>query len=239
MYGINKRITRFLVILSLVTFTACGKDGPTEPTPPEPPPPPPIPTRIVVSPSSVTLDAIGQATEVTASVYDQNNVPMTGAVVTWTSGDDAVAKVSATGQVTAVGNGSTTITASSDSASASVNVTVMQSVHGIVMDPQLATLTAVGETVQLTATVLDGNEQPVAGAAVSWNSSDAGVATVDDEGLVTAVNNGGTMITARSGNASASVNVTVMQSAHVIVIEPQMATLTRNRRDRSAYCDRT
>ena len=221
--SMSLRIPRILVVLSLVILNACGNDSPTEPVPPEPPAP--VPTRIAVTPALVTLDAIGQTAELSAQVLDQYNAPMAGAIVSWISGNAAVATVSASGQVKAVGNGSTLIAAQSGSASATVNVKVMQSAQSIAIDPQTATLTAIGETVQLTATVLDGNEQPVAGVAVSWTSSDMGVATVDDEGLVTAVGNGSTEITARSGGASASANVTVMQAAASIVIEPRMATL--------------
>ena len=218
-------LLRFFVVLSLVISTACGNDTPTEPETPEPPPPAPVPTRIAVTPASVTLDAVGQPAELSAQVFDQYNAPMAGAVVIWTSGDDAVAMVSTTGQVTAAGNGNTTITAQSGSASATVNVTVMQSAQSIVIDPPTATFTAIGDTVQLAATILDGNDQPITGVAISWNSSDPGVATVDDEGQVTAVGNGSTEITARSGGASTSANLTVMQAAHSVVIEPQKATL--------------
>ena len=221
----KQRILLIFAVLSLMISTACGTGSPTEPVPPEPPPPAPVPTRIAVTPALVTLDAVGQTAELSAQVFDQYNAPMAGAIVSWISGNAAVATVSTSGQVKAVGNGSTLIAAQSGSASATVNVTVMQSVQSIAIDPQTVTLTAIGETVQLTATVLDRNEQPVDGVAVSWISSDTGVATVDDEGLVTAVGNGSTEITARSGGASASVNVTVMQAAASIVIEPQMATL--------------
>ena len=84
---------------------------------------------------------------------------------------------------------------------------------------------SLGETVQLTATVLDGNGQPVANAEVAWSSSDEDVATVNAQGLVTAVGNGSVTITARSGSASASVPVSVMQSAGSVVVEPSTATL--------------
>ena len=218
--------TAAVLVTACLVLTACGTDGPTEPVPPEPPPPAPVPTRIAVTPSSVPLDAIGQTAELTAQVFDQYNAPMSSAVVTWTSGDVTVATVSAAGQVTSEGNGSTVVTAQSGSASASVDVTVMQSARSIAIEPQMVTFEAIGETVQLTATVLDGNDQPIADAAVSWTSSDTDVATVDDEGLITAVSNGSARITARSGSVSASVNLSVMQAAHSIVIEPQMATLT-------------
>ncbi len=209
MLRMNQRILLIFIGLSLFTLTSCGKDSPTEPELPESPPPPPIPSRIVITPSSVTLDAIGQTGQLTAQVFDQNNALMSSAVVTWTGSDDAVATVSTAGLVTGVGNGSASITARSGGSSASVNVTVMQTAHGIAIEPQTATLTAIGETMQLTATVLDRNEQPVAGVAVSWTSSDTGVATVDDEGLVTALSSGEVRITASHGGISDTVQIKV------------------------------
>ena len=65
--------------------------------------------------------------------------------------------MSADGLVTAVINGVTTITATSGDLSASIDVTVMQSPASIVVDPDNVTLAAVGDTVQLMATVLDHN----------------------------------------------------------------------------------
>ena len=220
-------LTIFLAI-GLPLLAACGKDSPTAPEPPAPPPPPPptpVPTRIEVTPSSVSLNAIGQTLQLTAQVFDQNNAVMSGATVVWSSSALSVATVNGQGLVTAVGNGSATVTARSGSASASVPVTMMQSAGSIVIEPSSATLMSLGETVQLSASVLDGNGQPVAGAEVTWSSSDEAVATVSAQGLVTAVGNGSATIAARSGSASASIPVSVMQSAGSIVIEPSMAAL--------------
>ena len=135
---------------------------------------------------------------------------MPGASVTWSSGNGAVATVNAEGLVTAVGNGSTQITARSGNATASITVTVAQSASRITITPESATLMSLGATVQLAARVLDRNGQAVSDAVVSWSSGDESVATVSAEGLVTAVMNGTAQITARSGSASFSVTVTVM-----------------------------
>lgn len=145
----------------------------------------------------------------TARVFDQNNAVMSDATVVWSSSDASVATVSAQGLVTAVANGSATVTARSGSVSASVPVSVMQSAGSIVIEPSSAILMSLGETVQLSASVLDGNGQPVSGAVVAWESSDSAVATVSEAGLVTAVGNGSATITARSGSASATITVTV------------------------------
>ena len=193
-----------------VFLTTCGKDSPTSPEPPEPPPPaPPVATRIEITPSSPRLSSIGQTVQLTARVFDQNNTPMNTATAAWSSNEPGVATVSAAGLVTAVGNGVARITARSGSASAGVDVRVMQVAGSIVIEPGEATLISLGATVQLSAMVLDENGQPVAAAVVSWQSSDAGVATVSAEGLVTAVGNGVTRITARSDSVSASINVSV------------------------------
>ena len=216
-----------VLVTTLILLTTCGKDSPTKSSEPEQPPTPPTPvaTKVEITPAEATLNAIGQTVQLTARVLDQNNQLMTGAALSWTSSAVSVATVSAQGLVTAVMNGAAIITARSGNASATVNVTVAQTTASIVIEPDMVSLMSIGQTAQLTATVRDGNGQPVADAAVTWQSSDESVATVDAQGLVTAVMNGAAIITARSGNASATVNVTVAQTTASIVIEPDMVSL--------------
>ncbi len=222
--------TAVLLATAYLSLATCGKDSPTkpttpEPTPPPPPPPAPVATRIEITPSSVTLNSLGQTAPLTARVFDQNNAVLSGATAAWSSSLPGVATVSSQGVVTAVANGTAQITARSGSATGSITATVKQSAGSIVIEPSSATLMAIGETVQLVASVLDKNRQPVAGSEVAWSSSDVSVASVSDAGLVTAVGNGSVTVAARSGSASASVPVTVMQSAGSVVIEPTSATL--------------
>lgn len=72
----------------------------------------------------------------------------------------------------------------------------------------------VGETRQLTAAAFDDQGEPVTAPTVSWRSGDAGVATVDAEGLVTAVDAGGTRIFAESGVAADSVPISVFDDSN-------------------------
>ena len=58
----------------------------------------------------------------------------------------------------------------------------------VTVTPSSANLSALGETVQLTAAVQDQNGNPLPGAVVSWSSSSAMVATVDAAGLELARN---------------------------------------------------
>ena len=92
----------------------------------------------------------------------------------------------------------------------------------VTVTPSSANLSALGETVQLTAAVQDQNGNPMPGAVVSWSSSSARVATVDTDGLVTAAGNGTATITAMAGQASGSAAVAV---SAVAVSDPDRAAL--------------
>ena len=200
------------VLLALLASTTCGKDGPTKtsPTPPPSPPAVPVATRIEITPSSVTFHAIGQTQQLTATVFDQNNRVMASAPVVWSSGDAAVASVNASqGLVTAAGNGTTRVTARSEDVQASADVTVAQLATRIVIEPGPAITLSIGATIQLTAAVLDRNDHPVLNAVATWSSDDAAVATVSPAGLVTAAGEGRTRVTARSGDASATIPIYV------------------------------
>jgi hypothetical protein len=75
----------------------------------------------------VTFSYLGATTTVIPVILDQNGSPLTG-TVTWLSDAPQVATVTAAGVVTAVANGSTTVRAASGNLSATVAVTVQQTV---------------------------------------------------------------------------------------------------------------
>ncbi len=84
----------------------------------------------------------------------------------------------------------------------------IQLVTGVSLAPTGKTLTARGETVTLSATVAPAN---AANKNVTWESSDSSVATVDSNGLVTAVANGTATITVTTedGFKTATAEITV------------------------------
>ena len=161
--------------------------------------------RIEIKPSSITLRRVGQTGQFTAVVYDAGNRIIPGAVVVWTSSDPAVATVDANGQVTAVSLGSSQVTASSGGVSTSrpVYVEIEQAPSRIVLNISEATLSAVGQSLQLDAQVYDADGAAIPVAVVTWSSNRPDVATVDGNGLMIAVSNGTTRVTATSGDASA------------------------------------
>ncbi len=86
------------------------------------------------------------------------------------------------------------------------------------VSPATSELTALGETVQLTAEVRDQNGRTMTGATVTWASDAAAVATVNSAGLAAAVANGTATITATAGDASGSASLTVAQEVRAVAV---------------------
>ena len=106
----------------------------------------------------------------------------------------------------ALGVGSTYITATCGTVSATCAVTVLPvPVSGIYLNKSSLNLT-VGASEKLVATVVP---EAATEKTVVWTSSDSNVATVDNDGLVVAKTAGSAIITATCGNVSAACIVTV------------------------------
>ncbi len=177
--------------------------------------------RIVVSKQFVHLPSIGDMVELFATVYDANNVEIQDAELMWSSGDPTVASVDEQDVVTAHMEGETSITVTSGALSASMRITVGQQTSLIVVSPESVDMTAIGETIQLIATAFDMGDREVPGAELTWTSEDPTVATVNNQGVVTAQMNGQTLVTVTWKDVYASVTVTVEQQAHRILAAPQ------------------
>jgi len=83
----------------------------------------------------------------------------------------------------------------------------------ITVDPASVSFTAVGQTEQLSPTVVDGQGTPLPDEPVSWSTNNSAVATVTPDGLVTAAGAGTAQVTAAAGSAHATVEVEVIQTA--------------------------
>ncbi|MYA42704.1 MAG: hypothetical protein F4087_01420 [Gemmatimonadetes bacterium] len=175
---------------------------------------------VAVSPSTGTLEALGDTVRLLAEATDANGHPVVGTVFTWTSGNTLVAMVDSAGLVTAVGNGQTEIAAASGAVSGTATVTVAQQPGAVVVTPSTDTLVALGDTVRLSAEAMDSNGNSVSGTVFTWVSGDTLIAVVDDTGLVAAVGNGATTVTAASGGAVGNAMVTVIQLADSVIVTP-------------------
>ena len=117
----------------------------------------------------------------------------------WESEDTSIATVSDNGTVKAVGIGETVVAVYvGDEAFAECTVSVRQPVSGITLSKTTLTMDAY-DTVQLTATVKPDNAY---NKAITWQSTDESVATVDETGFVTAIAKGTATISATANDGS-------------------------------------
>ena len=183
----------------------------------------PVLTSLSVSPAELTLEALGATAQLEATARDQNGNALS-ALLTWGSSDTVVVTVDADGVVTALNNGTATVTVRSGGVSASATVAVEQAPASVTVSSDEVVLTALGATEQLQANVFDANDRAMA-AEVAWASSDAAVASVDEDGAISALANGTATVTATVGSVSASVTVTVAQAVSSIDLAPETVTL--------------
>lgn len=116
---------------------------------------PPVLTKIIVNPSSVSVE-VGKNQNFQASPYDQYNQPIS-ATISWTSSDPGVGIIDNNGAFTPILQGTTTITAASET---------VQGTSTVLVTPQ--------STVQKTITVVypNGGETWIRGNTytIRWNS---------------------------------------------------------------------
>lgn len=168
----------------------------------------PVVATVEVTPATVTFDALGAGRQLTAVAKDVAGAAITGKVFGWRSSDQAIATVDNTGLVEAVDNGSTSVIASTDGVEGTAAVTVQQVVAQVEVEPPTLTLAAM-EMAQLTAEAQDWLRNAVAGAVVTWESSDPQVVEVSGDGTVTALADGSVTITATSNGFSGWAGVAV------------------------------
>ncbi|USL83540.1 hypothetical protein A4_464 [Escherichia phage A4] len=183
-------------------------------------------TGVTLTPETYTFTTIGANEPLTATVLPRT---ASNQEVRYESSAPTVAEVDDDGLVTSVNNGTATITVTTidgeKTAQSIIDVTIP--VTGINLTPATASLTSVGATQQLTATVLPANAR---NKAVTYATSAAGVATVSTSGLITAVANGTANITATTADGGFSkvcaVTVAIPVPVTTINVTPATKTLT-------------
>ncbi|MEP6763638.1 MAG: CHRD domain-containing protein [Gemmatimonadaceae bacterium] len=149
------------------------------------------PATIALTAPRDTLIASGDTRAVLAVVKNSSGTVLSPTSLVWTSSAPNVATVLATNDgaiVTAVGDGTTSITASAPPrASSTVAVTVKRRIATLSITAP-TTSVVYGTTTQLTAVALDSHLKPIVdGVALTFSSSDPGTISVSPSGLATPI----------------------------------------------------
>lgn len=133
---------------------------------------------------------------------------LAGKTINWTSSNSAVATVNSSGEVTAVSAGTAVITAEAGGKTASVTVQVNVPITSISLNKNaLALRKGKSETLKVSYEPTDATGDKT----VTWTSSNTAVATVDQNGKVTALKDGTTQIKAAIGDKEAVCELTVKE----------------------------
>ena len=160
---------------------------------------------VTISQSSAEIE-IGKTIQLNATVSPSS---ATREDITWSSSKSSVASVSSSGLVTAVSEGTTTITASADGKKGECTVSVVKKgidVSEINLDKTELTLFE-GDEETLSASV---SPEDATDKTITWTSSDKSIATVES-GKVKAVGKGTAKITASASGKTASCSIEVLR----------------------------
>ena len=178
--------------------------------------------------NGATSLVVGGSEQLAATLTSSGGVVLSNRAVTWSSSDPTVASITSTGVVTAIKPGVATASASAGGKTSTIAITVSPvPVATVTVTPETVGLVlGVTPTKQLTVVTKDANGNVVTDRAVAWSSSNPAAATVDANGLVTAVSSGSTTITATSETKTGVSAITVTQApVNAVTLSPGSATL--------------
>lgn len=178
-------------------------------------------TSVTLDKTSLTIN-VGKTSTLTPTVKPSSASIKT---VTWSSSDNDVATVSSKGVITAKGPGYATITVKTkdNSKTDTCRVLVIQPVSSVKLNKTSGSI-EVGDTYTLKATVKPSN---ASNQAVKWSTSNKKVATVDNNGKITAVGKGTAIITVKTvdGSKTATCTVKVIKSVTGVKLDKSEALL--------------
>lgn len=193
-----RRVSTVLLALALVGTVGCDALKP------------PTACSVSVAPASITLPVNG-ATTIIGTAFNCDGNSIRNKKVSFSSSNSAVATVTSEGNVIAVSVGTATVSATADGKSASVPVTVTpEQAATVTLSPSTVTLRRTN-TRQFTAVARNAQNVVITGRTFRWASSNSATASVDQNGVVTALAPGNVIISAESDQTAGTASVIVTE----------------------------
>ena len=165
------------------------------------------PASIDISPKKVKIFGLERSQRLTGRVLDKKGRPVEMATPTWSASSDVV-EAEASGRVVAKKAGKAMVTASYENVSAQVPVEVVDVATIDITPPAISLTGPAGTTLPMTYAVKDSH-QKVLDLKPTWTSSNPKAVTISDEGVLTSVAAGTSMITGKIGDVQGGCDVTV------------------------------
>lgn len=172
---------------------------------------------ISLTPLTPQLASLGDTVVVTAQGRDALNAAVAGVAFTFVSRSPGVASVTAVGgsstqaNVVAVTNGTARVVATGDGVSDSLTATVQQVATTLAISPDTVTFGRIDSVLTPVVSASDARGNPIPPSAISWNSLNTNVATVNaTTGAITSKNEPSTRVIATSGSLTDTVRIGVV-----------------------------
>jgi uncharacterized protein YjdB len=195
-----------------ITITSAGTTAPTI-------------TSISVTPSSASIIALGTQQFAATCTYSDGSTSNCTSSVLWSSSASTIASVSSSGLATGIAQGTANVVATSGSVQGQASVQVpAPTLQSITVTPGSTTVT-VGASQQFKATgnFSDSSTSDMT-SAVQWSSSNTSLASVNGQGIATAMAPGSANILVTSGKIQGVATVTTVQQATTPSFSPAAGT---------------
>jgi len=185
-------------------------------------------TKIAIIDSDIELSP-GESAQINCTINESADDKS----ILWTSDDTSVAKVNASGLVTAVGYGTAIITArAANGMTATASVYVPAEVSSVMLDPSELMISP-GDSFTLDAYVFPGNAR---NRTVTWETDNEKIATVDAAGVVTAHKEGTCRIRAKTTNGKYAIaNIIVTKVPRTLALSETKIYMNRENRKAQLY----
>src|SRR5688500_85319 len=186
----------------------------------------PVQVATVVVAIAAPNVAVGTTTQASATPRGMDGSILDDRPIAWSSSDSEIASVSSEGVVTALRVGTAHIKATSEGKEGSAILTVTPPPVATVIVTLASPAISAGSTTSATASLKDSKGDAVTGRTIAWTSSDVAIATVNGNGVVTAVSAGNATITATSegktGSAPLAVTPAAVHTITVVIADPSI-----------------
>ena len=213
------------IVIGGVLLLACDATSPDES--PDPEPEDNTVASIIITADQQRVIGIGVTIQLSAVARNAQGMAVPEQEFVWTSANESIATVNASGEVNTTGIGKVQIQAETAGIVGSIDIDALPGgAQQLMLEVPFSVLPAEGFTLQLPLTALNALGEPLSDPVVSWSSSNSQVVSINQDGIVTTLDQGSADIFVESDNAEAQVRLDVLRTTGDEIVEIDLPFLT-------------